>query len=353
MPRKKIAATNPMWGPIEYPVFKADVGINTIAEATYRFIHGEITDWIVYKKLMDKIMDRRMTQLDANDQRFADEYHLTFTEASDLFFDKKTQIYTQMANERLYNKTPLEMFVSLEIAIQLAHRDNPDVAFRNYLKRCFLGLLALQQSVGPWIDVSDEASSKYGPSDLGANIASCCMWFPTSFYTKTISTDGKLSFAIAPVRKFVAKRPVQPLTDSLLFDYIQLLFPATSALPRVDAKRLRCKVDEIQARIYVVEQMHHHNPYRYGTYGTWFGIFEAMSPNGSHMRMDTTRLGQLLNTKENINVLTCMSIIMHSGTTKAVLQDSAKAEIAVVDAVMIPFVTKYMNKARSVSEFWI
>jgi hypothetical protein len=345
----------PMFGPTEYTSFKKDVGVLSIAEATFRFIHGEITEWWRYKELMDKIMNRRMTQLDESDKRFAEEYNLTFTETSDTFFANKTMIYTQMANERLYNKTPIEMFVALETAIHLAHTENPDVAFRNHLKRCFLGLLALQQSCGPWIDVSDEASSKYGLSDLGANIASSCMWFPTSFYAKTVSTDGTLSFAIAPVREFVAKRErLQPLTDSVLFDYIQLLFPATSAIPRVDANRLRCKVDEIQARIYVVEQMHHHMTYRYGTYGTCFGIFEAMSPNGTHMRLNAARLEQrLLDTKENINVIACMSTILYCGTREAVLDTSAKAEIAAADAVMIPFVTIAMNKARSVSAFWL
>jgi hypothetical protein len=329
------------------------VGVTTIAEATYRFIHGEITCWSKYKELMDKIMNQRMALLDASDQCFATKHNITFTEASDRFFANKTQAYTQMANERLYGKTPLEMFVALEIAVHLAHQDNPDVAVRNYIKRCFLGIRALHQAVGPWVDVSDEAASMYGRSDLGANIASSCMWF-TSFYTKTVSTTGKFSFAIAPVHDFVAKRPSQePLSDSVLFDYIHLLFPKTSRIPRVDATKLHCKVNDMQARINVMGNMDHHKIYRYGSYGSWFGIFESMSPNGSTMRLNSARMDQILKSNEdNINVLNCMSIIMHMGTNKAELQDSAKAEIALTDAVMVPFITKYMNYAASVSDIW-
>ncbi|KAJ1477343.1 hypothetical protein T484DRAFT_3641512 [Baffinella frigidus] len=296
---------------MEYPEIDKVIGITTIPEATYRFIHGEISDWREYKKIMDGIMDHQMGLLDAEYRQIMDgitNHHVDSLDASRDLFYEKTRAYTKVANKRLYGKTPLEMFVSLEIAVDLAHADVPNVAFRNHLRRTFLGLLALQQAVGPWVDVSDGASR------------------------------GQHRQLVTPIKDFVAKRPTQPLTDSLLFDYIQLLFPETSAIPLVDVTRMRHKVVDMQKRINAIEEKLHPKMYQYGTFGTWFGSIS-----------DTAGLHQ---NKKHVNVEECMSTIIHSGTRENVLFYTKRREVDAVDAIMIPFVTMCMNHAQEVSGFW-
>ena len=124
---------------------------------------------------MDSIMDKHLIELNAD---HAD-------------FDEKTRCYTIAANERLHGKTAIEMFICLEMAVDLARARNPNVAFRKYLHTALLGLLALQQAVGPWLDVSDIINVSH--------LASSCIWFP-SFFNSTLSDSGDLSFHVSPIR---------------------------------------------------------------------------------------------------------------------------------------------------------
>lgn len=304
-----------MWGDEYYPMVDEVHGIMSIAEATYRFVHGEIRDTHDYQRILVSIMDICERTLNASG-------------ASEV---KRTRAYKKLANERLYGKTSIEMFVALEIAVTLAQAENPDIALRKYLTLALPGLLALQQSVGPWVDTSDALMYKYGPSDMGSNIASSCMWFAANFYTKSMTSCGEFAFTVAPTRDFVAVRTTRSLVGSVLFDYVKLLFPATSEYPEFDAARMQYKIQEIQARIdmvYELESRRIRGMYQFGSYGS---VFYSRA--------------------ERIDVNACLTKIMHLGTNKAALSNFDVVQIAAVDSVIIPFVSGHMNQALRVSTF--
>ena len=291
-----------MWGPLVYPKVDDVIGVTNIAEATYRFVHGEILAPNRYHKLLDEIMDK------------CDE---TIT-ARGASHDEKMYSYKQIANQRFYGKTAIETFIAIELAMTLATEYNPGVSFRKYLHRAFYGLLALHQSVGPWIDVSNLLRYHYGGSDTNANIASSCLWFDASFYTKTVSPSGDFGYTVAPPREFVARRLMLPLTDSILFDYIALLFPMIPISPVFDRVWMEYKFSAMQTGIDAVRDM---------------------------------RFKKFLYEKEHINVYTTMTTMMHFGTNKTTLSDTKRMEIVEADAFMIPVVTYCMNHARRLSAF--
>ena len=321
----------PMWGPLVYPKVDDVLGVTSIAEATYRFVHGEILDSNIYQTLLDNIIDECDETTKA---RGADE---------------KMHVYKQLANQRFYGKTAIETFVAIEIAMTIATEYNPGVGFRKYLQRAFSGLLVLQQSVGPWIDVSNSLRYKYGISDTNSNLASACLWFGATFYTKTVSPSGEFVFNVAPTSEFVAKRPIGPLSDSILFDYIALLFPKTSATPVFDRIWMEYKFKAMQTRIDAVreaDEMRLCGAYRYGTFGTYTDAFQSTSPGSMYMRFK-----QFFSAKEHVDVYASATTIMYLGTNKTMLSDTERMEIVETDAFIIPFVTDCMNHAHRVSSF--
>ena len=229
--------TNPtrlaMWGPLVYPAVDKDYGVSTIAEATYRYIHGEIDDPGRYQDLMEAIMDNNTKSGDSTTH------------------EMKTSAYKKVVNLRYFGKTAIESFVAMEIAVRIAREDTPNVGFRRILRRTFLGLIALQQTVGPWVDTSNEMIYKYGVSDTSENIASACKFFP-SLYTKVMMGDECI-VSVAAVHKYTAKNSCEPLVDSILFDYIKMLFPSTSAIPYCDKPWLAHKFMAMKTRASVLE----------------------------------------------------------------------------------------------------
>jgi hypothetical protein len=266
-----------------------EIGIQTIPDATCRFLHGEISCWREYKNTMDNIMNAHMASLDAD---HAD-------------FDEKTRCYMAAANSRLHGKSAIEMFVCLEVAVDLARARNPNVAFRKYLHTALLGLLALQQAVGPWLGVT--------------------------------SASGERSFTVAPIRAFQPIGiPGKPLEQNILFDYIQLLFPSVSRTPASDSTHMRQKMYAMQKRINGI-----HNPvHQFGTYhlqqvlNMWLGL--DTNPNGNRTH----------------SVANCLSTISMCGTTEDLFFYKDKAEIKSIDAIMLPLLEECFYHARSVSGFW-
>ena len=59
-----------LFGTARFVKIDPEIGIQTIPEATYRFIHGEINCWREYKNAMDSIMDNHMASLDADHADF-------------------------------------------------------------------------------------------------------------------------------------------------------------------------------------------------------------------------------------------------------------------------------------------
>jgi hypothetical protein len=220
-----------MWGPLAYPPVDKTGVVATIAEATYRYIHGEITDPRRYQALMNLIMDR------------CDEK----TKLCGATHEMKMQTYKEVVNFRYFGKTAIESFVATEIAVRIARGKNPSVGFRKILRRTFLGLMALHQTVGPWVDSSNDMIYMYGMSDTNANIASSCGFFP-SCYTTSVSMDGGYTIGTAAVREYAPRNPDEPLTGSVLFDFIKILFPSTSTIPFCDTQWLAHKFFALQTR---------------------------------------------------------------------------------------------------------
>lgn len=326
-----------MWGSDRYPAIDPVHGIVSVAEATYRFVHGEICDTETYQRVLVAVMDRC-------------EAKLNLCAASDA---KRMHMYKKLANERLYGKTSIEMFVALEVAVTLAQADSPDIAFRRYLMLAFPGILALQQSVGPWVDTSDALLYKYGISDMGANVASSCMWFASNFYTKTAFRTGELVFVVAPVREFVSVRTNRSLVGSLLFDYIKLLFPMTSAIPLFNPLLVASKIREMQARVdtaHDLEMLRTRGVYQFGSYGTHMPVFRNKCYAASLVD-EVVRSGQFNATADHVDISACLTTIMHCGTNKARLSDMDVVEIDAVDCIVLPFVSRSMNHALRVSAF--
>jgi len=308
-----------MWGPLIYPTVDAMLEITSIAEATYRYVHGEILDAKLYHAVLDSIMGKCEEMMQSRGASQHEQNH----------------VYRQLANERFHGKTAIETFVSIEIAITIANEKNPGVGFRKYMQRCFLGILALQQVVGPWIDVSNELAHKYGNSDTNANIASSCVWFNSTFYTKTVAPSGEFLFYVTPPRKFVVKRPILPIAGSILFDYIKLLFPHTPTIPAFDRTWMEYKLNTTQKRMDAVRDRS--SGYRYGNFGTFSESLMGFK--------------EFLYTEEHVNVYESITTIMHLGTNKTTLSETERMEIHEEDAVLLPFVTEYMNHELRLSTF--
>jgi len=317
------------WGTVAYTVSADVTQIKSIASLTFRFIHGEI-ECEQYKQLMDNLVNERTALLVAADASFA----------------KREKAFSNMANKRLYGKTPLEMFVALELVVHLAHTDSPNVAFRTYLERTFMGIFALYQSVGRWVDVSDDCIDKHGPCDIRGNIAGLCNLFSTGFYTKVVAPGGALSFTVTPRRIFEPVRPFAPLTNSRLFDFIKLLFPAASELPRLCRTSFQDKVDKIQTRLdlcYASRMTLRENDTRL----TMADAFSVSSLDSNHVNFLSSVMDDLVGDEGAMDVMAAFTIMLHLGTSEEEeLEDWEEQEIAITDAVMLPFVTTWMNRAR-------
>ena len=302
-----------MWGPVRFPSTNDLESIDSISELTFRYLHGEIKDWTEYMRLMGEAKNRVESRLDNS------------------FASDKTRkdSYTKMANTRLYNKTPLEMFTAVEIVIHLAHEDNPKVAFRMYLERAFTGLWALHQTVGQFIVPTDDATG---------NIAGFCNLFGAGFYTKKTASDGTLSFTPTLRREFVAKREFQSLTTSPLFDFIKILFPSASEMPRMDSAGLQAKLDKIQQHCDAVSSLDPFNA---------TALFKNTSPGSTNMTLDMSAMTQFAFSNENaMDVMAGLTTMIHLGTHEVQLADWEQNEIIEADLYMIPVITEWFNRAR-------
>jgi hypothetical protein len=295
-----------MWGPLAYPAVDTVVGIGTIAEATYRFIHGEILDPKRYQQILNELMDR---------------YDMS-SEPCGVTHAMKFGTYKELVNKRFYGKTPIESFVAMEIAVRIANGKRPNVGFRRVLHRTFLGLLALHHVVGSWIDVSNEMIYKYGVSDTNANIASSCDFFTASFYTKTISLHGEFVIDVAPVRAYTTKNFNQPIVGSILFDFIKILFPETSTVPRCDVRWMAHKFFAMQVRAQEIE-------------------YHAML-----LGKDV----KIVDIKHHVTFFSFVDTIMYLGTNMEHVSVAENACIVATDRFMIPFLRDSMNYALRLSK---
>jgi hypothetical protein len=292
-----------MWGPILYPAVDKKRGVDTIAEATYRYVHGEITDPKRYQSLMNNIMDKTTLSRTATHKM-------------------KMRAYAEVVNRRYFGKTAIESFVAMEIAVRIAQGECPKVGFRRLLHRTFLGLLALQETVGPWVDTSNEMIYRYGVSDTNANIASACIFF-TSLYTKTM-IRGEFIVTATVDREYTARHSDESLADSILFDYIKMLFPSTPAIPVCDTQWLAHKFSAMRIRSQAICYQ-----------STLFGheIAPIHVPNHEeffHFVNTITYLGTNLGEK---------------------LSEADMALIAETDIFMLPFLQASMNHAMRISSY--
>ena len=292
-----------MWGPLAYPPVDNKRGVDSIAEATYRYVHGEITDPKRYQSLMNNIMDK--TTLSGNATH-----------------KMKMWAYNEVVNRRYFGKTAIESFVAMEIAVRIAQGKFPKVGFRRLLHRTFLGLLALQETVGPWVDTSNEMIYRYGVSDTNANIASACIFF-TSLYTKTM-VRGELVVSATTVREYTVRNPGEPLADSILFDYIKMLFPSTPTIPVCDTQWLAHKFSAMRIRSQAICYQ-----------STLFG--HAITP---------------IHIPHHEEFFHFVNTITYLGTNlDQNLSEADRALIAKTDIFMLPFLQASMNHAMRISSY--
>ena len=286
-----------------YPAVDKTRGVDTIAEATYRYVHGEIVDPGRYRALINDIMDKN-------------------TMSCDTAHEMKMHAYEEVVNFRYFGKTAIESFVAIEIAVRIARQKSPSVGFRRVLHRTFLGLLALQETVGPWVDTSNEMIYRYGVSDTNANIASSCIFF-ASLYTKTMRGGGCIVSAAA-VREYNVRNPGEPLVDSILFDYIKMLFPSTSTIPICDTQWLAHKFFAMQTRSQAI-------------------YYQSVFSGHEIAPIDITY---------NADFFRFVNTIMYLGTNlDEKLSATDRARIAKTDIFMLPFLQESMNHAMRMSSY--
>lgn len=225
-----------MWGPFTYKQADDIACVGSIAELTHRFVHGEIEDPQRYKELLAIAVARIVTSV---------------SNKSGMSNSKKKRFCQQWVNRRIYSKSPLDMFISIEAFMLLAQHKTPEAAFRYSLQRTFAGIFALYTTAGQYVDVSDDAMHKYGSADMLSNIAARCAHFPLKLYTKTVTPSGGFMFTVTPrgaCGTVVVREKNARLVDSVLFDFIRLLWNKASVIPRSDLDSVRAFKDGMQAR---------------------------------------------------------------------------------------------------------
>ena len=317
-----------MWGSNPYARVEDIKSVSTVSELTHRFVHGEIQDAEQYKDRLDVVVKRIIKE--------------ETSRCKDNTIKIKRACMLQI-NKRLYGKTPLEMLISFESFILLAEEHTPEAAYRLSLKRTFEGIFALHQAAGRFID-SDYTNSplraKYGTPDLEVNIAGLCAFFPVDVYDETVAADGSLKFTIKTRGTFVARQPCTPLVSSTIFDFIKLLWPNTYNEPELDPSSMKAFSDVLQDRqnksIDKVLRM-----FDRSVREELLQIFD----NGSTQY--TINAGEVLGVNRlDLGVRDCVDRMMALRRFEVPLTDTDIAAIAAADAIALPIVTEWMNRAR-------
>ena len=309
-----------MWGPNPYTRVSDFDDVTTISDATHRFVHGEIEHAEQYQSIMENVMNK------------------IYTEECSKFEDDVGEIKRACClrvNKRLFGKTPLEMFISIESLVLLAEEKTPEAAYRLSMKRTFEGIFALYQAVGKYIDTDDE--NEYGVPDVQTNIAGLCALFPVDVYDKTVASDGSLRFMISLRKTFVPRKQDTPLVSSTIFLFIQLLWPSVCSTPFMNPESIQIFVGDLQMR--------HNNSID--------PILQTMNEtrldNGStHLHVDMDKLFDM--GKDPIDVDGNISHMMQLRAHKIQLSTADLSAIAKADAIALPVVTVWMNRARMITE---
>jgi hypothetical protein len=309
-----------MFGPVGVYVAAADLSkVCSIAEICYRFVHNEIEDVDQYKTLLVNEFTR-LSRASTEGKR-----------------DRNTlrRLKTQV-NMRLYGKTPVEMFISIEALMLLAQSPAPDAAYRLSLERTFMGIFALYEACGNFIDVSDDNTSQYKAADFGANIAWRCGVYPLS-YTKTVAKSGELRYTSAPrgpPGSFVKPRAGDPVTGVVVLDFIKLLWGGVSMTPAVYLHGFEQYTAGMQDR-YGPQDLS-------SVFGAMWGTVTSASGAMRVQQVGTVPPAGYIhvNVEENLAAMVDLHIL------KEPLSHGSACAVAAADLTVIPVVEKWMNIAR-------
>ena len=323
MAPESTAPISAMWGPREYERCADLAGVESVAELSFRFAHGEI-DASTYQKLVHDVVKRLVASMET--KKKLNNVH-------------KKRLCKAAVMKRHHGKAPLEALVSFESFMLLGEEDTPEAAYRLSLERIFQGINALHQAAGSFIDNSDDLTHKHGPSDFLANIAGRCAFFPINMYTTTKAENGDLSFTPKPrgaCGTFVPMSPGSPLVGSVVFDFIKLLFPGMSAVPNVDPSSVESFSDNMQAR---------YGPAGFDALAMLTSFDPSVTENGIiGMQLDNSRLADYLmgagvDVEDNLQVMGDLRQLNYTLSNKDIWT------IAAADAVALPVITKWMTFA--------
>ena len=314
-----------MWGPNPYAPIDQLENETTVAGLTHRYAHGEIQDARQYQDLLGVVVQKVVKDETAR-------------------YNKNTVRIKRACileiNKRLYGKTPLEMLISFESFIRLAEEETPEAAYRLSLKRTFEGIFALYQAAGRYIDVDYTNSAlgeRYGTPDLEINITGLCAFFPLDMYDSTKAADGSLKFSIHPRGTFVQRDPTTPLISSIVFDFIKFLWPNVPTHPEMDPPSFTRFLEVLQRRqdlsIDKVMEMFHVSTNEDGLTHMSLNPLVFVNSEGGVEEHD-------------LDVQECVTRMMALRKYDVPLTDKDIAAIAAADAVAIPIVTEWMNRAR-------
>lgn len=313
-------AIRSMFGPVGAYVAAADLSkVCSIAEICYRFVHNEIEAVDQYKTLLANEF-ARLSRASTKGKR-----------------DRNTlrRLKTQV-NMRLYGKTPLEMFISIEALMLLGQSPAPDAAYRLSLERTFMGIFALYEACGNFIDVSCDLPDQCESADFRANIAWRCAVYPLT-YTKTVAKSGELRYTSAPrgpPGSYVKPRAGTPVTDVVVLDFIKLLWGGVSTTPAVYVLGFETYTPTMQDR---------YGPHDLGS--LFGGMWETVTNPSGAMRVHRTGTvppaGYIrINVENNLAVMADLHML------KEPLSHGSACAVAAADLAVIPVVEKWMNIAR-------
>ena len=309
-----------MWG--SNPFVRSDNldSVSTVGELTYRYAHGEF-EAEQYQHLLDGVVQKIVKDETATHHNNA---------------VKIRRACMLQINKRHYGKTPLEMLISFESFYRLAYQETPDAAYRLSLKRTFEGIFALHQAAGRYIDIDYTNSplrERYGTPDLEINIAGLCAFFPLDVYGQTVTAGGSIEFKIIPRGTFVPREPEAALTTSILFDFIKFLWPNVPTSPEMDPPSFNRFEGVLQDR-------------QNKSVDKVLEMFNVSKLDNGTTRMSFDPAWVCEDDAPVLDVGECITHMMALRKYQVPLTDKDTSAIAAADAVAIPIVTEWMNRAR-------